>query len=102
MVFLKINDNNKNLTLQNVHQAYHRVNKNAGLNTNHTQGDRDFFDISQETQSLISYTSQVSCLPEIRNEVVSAIRKSLANHTYKINPEEIASGILRELKQEKY
>lgn len=97
---MKINEKN-NLPLSKLQQAYLRENKNITPDFKSTQESKDSFAISKEAQALLSYVKQTSLFPEVRTELVTSIRNSLSNRTYTVNPEEVATGILRELKREK-
>jgi negative regulator of flagellin synthesis FlgM len=54
----------------------------------------DTASLSSDTVSLASLKAQAMASPEIRQEKVAALRESIQNGTYKVEPDKIAQAIL--------
>ncbi|MDD5170636.1 MAG: flagellar biosynthesis anti-sigma factor FlgM [Syntrophales bacterium] len=71
-------------------QAKSGVEKTSGGTG--VQGDR--ISISSQTRDINLAKSVIDQLPEVRDDVVNQIKKSIDNGTYTVNPEKIAEKMV--------
>jgi len=60
------------------------------------QSGGDTFEISPEAKKIQSYLTRLEKLPEVREDLVSSLKKQIEEGSYRPDSERIASGILRE------
>ena len=54
----------------------------------------DILEISPEARQARTYQAALKALPEVRDDLVTAVKKGIQNGTYKPDPLKIAEGII--------
>ena len=57
-------------------------------------GNSDILEISPEARQAQKYQAALKALPEVRDDLVAAIKKGIQNGTYKPDPVNTAEGII--------
>ena len=70
--------------------------RKAGLKNSSSSSFEDKTSLSADTQSIASLQAQALSTPAIRQDKVDALRQSIQNGDYKLEPDQVAQAILNQ------
>lgn len=70
-----------------------KVNQKTN-NTASKPDNSDILDISQVARQARTYKEALKALPDVRDDLVAAVKKGIENGTYKPDPVKIAEGVI--------
>ena len=70
--------------------------RKAGVKTSGTPNVEDKTSLSGDTLNISSLAAQAMTAPSIRQDKVEALRQSIQNGDYKVEPDQVAQAILRQ------